>query len=559
LCARIPDGVTDDCAAFTVLAAIGLEGVRLAQVSIGESVVVIGLGLIGLITVELLRAQGCRVLGVDFDATRLALAEQFGATAVNLGAGQDPIREAERFSHGRGVDAVLITAATKSSEPVHQAALMCRKRGRIVLVGVTGLALSRDDFYKKELSFQVSCSYGPGRYDPSYESGLDYPQAFVRWTAQRNFEAVLALLAAGQLQFQPLVSHRFSFERSQEAYELMNSREAHLGIVLEYRKPCEQPDSELLRRSVDLGHGANQRSGKPVIAFIGAGGYSRKTLLPAFRATGADLRVIVSNGGVSAAHAGRKFGFQIASSDPARAFADPEVDTVVVATGHDSHARYVIEALRAGKNVFVEKPLALTEDEISAIEEAYWDATGRGQSPRLMVGFNRRFAPQVAQMKALLANVTDPKTVVITVNAGGGRLVDEGCHFVDLMRFLVGSPAIGFHKALTGGAADTASVSIAYEDGSMGILHYLASGHKSFPKERVEVFCAGKILQLDNFRTLRGWGWPAFRVCRLWEQDKGAKRMTAAFVEAIQNGLRAPISFEEIVETSRFTLRIAAS
>jgi predicted dehydrogenase/threonine dehydrogenase-like Zn-dependent dehydrogenase len=576
LCARIPDSVSDESAAFAVLAAIGLQGIRLAKPTLGECVVVTGLGLIGLLTVQMLRAQGCRVLGVDLDTDRLNLARQFGAElVVNPGTGEDVLAAAQTFSRGRGVDAVIITASTKSNEPVSQAAGMCRKRGRIVLVGVTGLELSRADFYAKELSFQVSCSYGPGRYDPAYEEGgQDYPVGFVRWTEQRNFEAVLDLMAGGQLDVAPLITHRFPLERAADAYALLTSGEPSLGILLKY--PAARAGSAQLTagRTVLLAPTALTPA-KGSLAFLGAGNYAGRVLMPAFRQAGAQLHTVVSAAGVSAAHFGRKFGFAMASTDESEALADPAIDTVVVATRHNIHARQVLAALRAGNHVFCEKPLCLTLDELTEIDA---EAGGR-PSQCLMVGFNRRFAPHVVKMKALLDTVAEPKSFIMMVNAGaipaghwtqdkavgGGRIVGEGCHFVDLLRHLAGAPivrsqaiALGRHPAFQM-ADDKASITLAFADGSVGTIHYLANGAKRFPKERLEVFCAGKVLQLDNFRRLRGWGWKEFRSLNLWRQDKGTQQCVNAFIDAVRKGAPPPIPLDEIIEVSRVSIEAGAS
>lgn len=582
LCAKVPEGVSDDEAAFAVVAAVGLQGIRLVQPTLGEAVAVTGLGLIGLVTVQLLRAHGCRVFGIDFDPAKLALARQFGAETVDLAAGQDPVVAARAFSRGRGVDAVLITASTKSNQPVHQAALMCRKRGRIVLVGVTGLELSRADFYEKELSFQVSCSYGPGRYDPEYEEkGHDYPIGFVRWTEQRNFEAVLDMIADGRLDVQPLITHRFPLERAEEAYELLTSNSPSLGILLEYPGQDAKPAVALTARTVSLA--IAPIDSQPSVGFLGAGNYAGRVLIPAFKNAGAGLHTVVSGGGVSAVHYGRKYGFAQASTDPAAMLADPAIHAVVVATRHDSHARYVIHALRAGKHVFCEKPLALTLEELTEIERAYGEfaptptlprAAGEG-APLLMVGFNRRFAPQVVKMKALLAGVPEPKAFVMTVNAGavapehwtqdrtvgGGRIVGEGCHFIDLLRHLAGVPivrhsavAMGRHPSLAV-ISDKAMLMLEFADGSIGTIHYLANGNRSFPKERLEVFCGGRMLQLDNFRKLRGWGWKNFSKMNLWRQDKGHAACAKAFMEALRSGGPAPIPLEEILEVSRVSIK----
>ena len=576
LCAKVPENVSDERAAFTVLAAIGLQGIRLAAPTLGECVVVTGLGLIGLLTVQLLRAQGCRVMGIDLDPRRVELARQYGAEAVvNPSVGEDALAAAQAFSRGRGVDAVLITASTTSSEPVSQAARMCRKRGRIVLVGVTGLELSRADFYEKELSFQVSCSYGPGRYDPAYEEGgHDYPIGFVRWTEQRNFEAVLDMLAAGTLDVAPLISHRFPLEQAVKAYDLLASDEPSLGILLEYGR---DDDERLKAREVWLqppqsGARPERSERRGTVAFIGAGNYAGRMLIPAFKAAGADLHSVASGGGVSAVHFGRKFGIRKASSDWQASVNDANVDTVVVATRHDAHARQVLAALRAGKHVFCEKPLCLTASELAEIES---EARAR-PAQILMVGFNRRFSPHVVRLKQLLATVREPKSLVMTVNAGaipadhwtqdkavgGGRIVGEGCHFVDLLRHLSDSPivrqhavALGAHPALSV-RDDKATLTLEFADGSVGTIHYLANGNKGFPKERLEVLCAGRVLQLDNFMKLRGWGWPGFSRMRLWRQDKGAQACVRAFIQAIRSGGFSPIPLEELVEVSRVSIEL---
>jgi predicted dehydrogenase/threonine dehydrogenase-like Zn-dependent dehydrogenase len=575
LCARIPDSVADEQAAFTVLAAIGLQGIRLAKPTLGECVVVTGLGLIGLLTVQMLRAQGCRVLGIDFDPQRLALARQFGAEVVNPDAGENVLAAAQAFSRGRGVDAVIITASTKSNEPVSQAGRMCRMRGRIVLVGVTGLELSRADFYAKELSFQVSCSYGPGRYDPAYEEGgHDYPVGFVRWTEQRNFDAVLDLMASGQLDVAPLITHRFPLERAVDAYELLTSSEPSLGILLEYPAARAGSVQAAEGRTVLLAPAALAPA-KGSLAFLGAGNYAGRVLIPAFQKTGATLHTVVSAGGVSAAHYGRKFGFSKASTDASEALADVAVDTVVIATRHNVHARQVLAALRAGKHVFCEKPLCLTLDELGEI-----DAEARGRpSQHLMVGFNRRFAPQVVKMKILLGTVAEPKSFIMLVNAGaipsehwtqdktvgGGRIVGEGCHFIDLLRHLAGTSIVGYrvvaldrHPALQV-TDDKVTITLEFADGSVGTVHYLANGDKGFPKERLEVFCAGRVLQLDNFRRLRGWGWKGFGSLNLWRQDKGTQQCVNAFVDAVRKGAPPPISLDEIIEVSRVSIEAGTS
>jgi len=573
LCAKVPDSVSDDEAAFTVLGAIALQGIRLAEPTLGETVVVTGLGLVGLLTVQLLRAHGCRVLALDFDREKLSLAEKFGAEVIDLASGHDPVYAATKYSRGRGVDAVIITAVSSSSEPVHQAALMCRKRGRIVLVGVTGLELSREDFFKKELTFQVSASYGPGRYDPNYEEkGQDYPVSFVRWTGQRNFEAVLDLMSDGRLDVKPLISHRFSINEAERAYDLINSTTPCLGILLDY----PGLESKHFKRIVCL-----KSTIKPLIeskdrisvSFVGSGNYATGVLIPAFKASGSFLRSVCSSVGVSGLHAGRKFGFEEATTDSERLFSDPDTNALVITTRHDTHARFAIQALKAGKNVFVEKPLCLTIKELVQIEETFASVQKSTTSPPLlMVGFNRRFAPHVQRIKQLLLDIDEPKAFIMTVNAGGihpehwtqdkhiggGRIIGEACHFIDLLRFLAGASIIGFNrmsmKSLT---KDTITLQLAFADGSTGTIHYFANGSKEFPKERLEVFSGGRVLQLDNFRKLSGFGWSRFSKMNLWRLDKGQRACAQAFVSAIQQGLSCPIPPNEIFEVSRVSIELA--
>lgn len=564
LCARIPDQVSDDQAAFTVLGAIGLQGVRLTNPTLGESFAVTGLGLIGLLTVQLLRTHGCRVLGIDLDESRLALARQFGAETVNGSDDDEVLDTARRFSRGRGVDGVLLTLSSKSNTPVRQAAQMCRKRGRIVLVGITGLQLNRADFYEKELSFQVSCSYGPGRYDQYYENkGHDYPIGFVRWTEQRNLEAVLDMMVEGRLDVASLITHRFTIDQATEAYDLLMSDQSRLGIILNYPDRC---DSVRQVRTLTLSPSTSRPSrGKPSIAFIGAGNYAGRVLIPAFKAAGAYLRIVVTTGGIGGTHYGRKGGFHQASTDTSAVFTGND-DAVVIATRHDSHADYVVQSLAAGKHVFVEKPLALTENDLDRIQHALSQATDR----ILMVGFNRRFAPHTVRMKELLDSMEAPKAFIMTVNAGaipadhwtqdpeigGGRIVGEACHFIDLLRHLAGETIEAYDITALSDSNDSATISLRFHDGSIGTIHYLANGHKAVPKERLEVFCSGRILRLENFRTLCGFGWPGLRKMVLRRQDKGQKACVQAFLRTVKKGGKPPISRDELLEIARISIKL---
>lgn len=579
LCAKIPDNVDDESAAFTVLGSIGLQGIRLANPTLGESVVVIGAGLIGLVTIQLLVANGCRVLAIDFDESKLALAQEFGAEVCNPSKGEDPVASGIAFSRGSGVDAVLITASTQSSDPVSQAANMSRQRGRIVLVGVTGLELNRSEFYEKELSFQVSCSYGPGRYDTAYEdNGHDYPLGFVRWTEQRNFVAILDMMASGKINVKPLISHRYAFNDAINAYQTLTDDKNVLGILLEYS------DSETLEDKLNANlslntHDINTATGtatKPVVGFIGAGNYASRMLIPAFKAANAQLHTISTSGGINSVIHGKGNGFKQATTDTAGMLENKEINTVAVVTQHNSHASFVASALEKNKHVFVEKPLAINYQQLAQVEKAYADVNAK-QQQYLMVGFNRRFAPQVIKMKALLSPIKAPKSFIMTMNAGaipkdhwtqdaekgGGRIIGEACHFIDLMRFLADSPIVSVQSRCMGETDDEdilddkASITLGFKDGSFGTIHYFANGAAAFPKERVEVFTAGKVLQLDNFRKLKGFGFKGFKKMNLWQQDKGQTNCAAAFINAIEHNLAPPIPAEELFEVAKVTIDVA--
>jgi len=569
LIARIPDEVDDESAAFTVLGAISLQGIRLVNPTIGETIVVTGLGLIGLLTVQILKANGCRVLGIDFDSAKCELARQFGAEVVDLSKGQEPLGMAEAYSRGRGVDAVIITASSKGNDIVQQAANMCRKRGRIVLVGVVGLELSRADFYEKELTFQVSCSYGPGRYDEDYESkGRDYPFGLVRWTEQRNFEAVLDLMASGSVDVKPLISHRFKIDDAVVAYEKLDDQSS-LGILLDYQRATTQP--LIAENTVKLADDHQFQAKKGNVAFIGGGNYASRVLIPGFIRARGNLITLVTSGGMSAVHHGKENGFLAASTDIDQAL-DDVVDTVVIATQHNLHASQTIQALEKCKHVFVEKPLALTHKEIDQIEAAQTVS-----NTLLMVGYNRRFSPHIQKIKSLLDIKPMPKTFIMTMNPGeipmdhwtqdaeigGGRIIGEACHYIDLMRFLAGSKIKSFNAVKMGKnefvelTEDKALISLTFEDGSIGSIHYFANGGKSFPKERIEVFCDNAVLQLDNFRKLRGFGWKGFSKMNLWSQDKGQENCINAFMESIREGWENPIPQAEIFEVARVSVDLA--
>lgn len=575
LAARIPDEVEDDEAVFTVLSAIGLQGIRLLRPTLGETIAVFGLGLIGLLSVQILKAHGARVLGFDFDAARVELARSFGAVAEDLSQGTDPIRAALAVTREIGVDGVLVTAATKSDELMHQAAQMCRKRGRIVLTGVTGLNLQRSDFYEKELTFQVSCSYGPGRYDPRYEEqGQDYPIGFVRWTEQRNFEAVLELMRQKRLITKPLISERVPLEQVERAYDAVAAKSV-IGVVLTYPQPTgDRQRRELLSRVVRHCE-PRTASDRMVCGLIGAGGFAQQKIFPALVKAGARLKWVGTAKGFSGATAARRFGIEESTTETERILEDPEVNAVVIATRHDSHASLVVRALEAGKSVFVEKPLCLKPDELDRIVETYRRAEGSGpRRPILMVGYNRRFAPLTDLLCSRLSGRKSPLSMIFTCNAGaipachwtqdpsagGGRILGEACHFIDLLHFLTGEAEITRVAALKhgldepGNLGDTVSITLRFADGSLGQINYFANGARSFPKERLEVFGDGRVLRIDNFRRLEGFGCRASKRC--WRQDKGHDQEIRAFVEAVRSGGQSPIAFESLLNTTRASFAV---
>jgi len=609
LAAAVPDAVDDASASFAVLGAVALNGVRLLEPTFGETFVVVGLGLLGLLSVQLLRAHGCRVLAVDVDETRCALARSLGADAVCAARDGDPVRAARELSAQRGCDGVLITASARGNEIVAQSAAMCRKRGRIVLVGVVGLELERAAFYEKELSFRVACSYGPGRHDPSYEAqGNDYPLGFVRWTAARNFAAVLDALARGTLDVAPLISRRIAVESAEEAYGAILADRTALGVVLDYPqaddtrpldaaarvtalaapvaaargssdRPVPAPDGGPAVATVPTGARptARPRAGgtaaSPVVGVIGAGQFARLVLLPAIKAAGAQVAAVASAGGVSCLHAARRFGAGEATTDLARILETPAIEAVFIATRHDSHADLAARALAAGKHVFVEKPLAIDHAGLATVAAAHRAAPHL----HLMVGFNRRFAPHALQARRLLARRVEPVAIHVTVNAGalpadhwtrdpavgGGRIAGEGCHFVDLALFLVGRPIVAT-RALPlgggqGGGGDGATLCLTFADGSVATIAYWTNGPRSWAKERVEVFCEGRALLIDNWRALRTSGWPRTPRSLPWaRQDKGHRAGVAAFLAAVARGGPAPIPHDELFAVTAATLALAA-
>jgi predicted dehydrogenase len=576
LAATVPSGpglraVPFEEAAFATVAAIGLQGIRLAELQLGEVIAVIGLGLIGQVIVQLARANGCVVLGMDPSRDRCRLAERMGCSAT-ASSDEEMTAIAAHASNGRGVDTVLIAAATESNAPVTLAAEIARDRAKIVAVGAVGLDLPRKPYYMKELDFRVSRSYGPGRYDTEYEEkGRDYPIGYVRWTEGRNVAAVLQLLASGQLDFAPLITHRFPIEDAVKGYEMITGKtgEPFLGVVITY------PHEPSLARRVELSVAGSQASSglsRVCVGVVGAGNFATATLLPAMKAAGAiEFGGICAAGGSSARSAGARFGFRFCASDETELLQDDSVNVIAVCTRHADHAQQVVSALEAGKHVFCEKPLAMNEEQLASVVAA----CHRHPDRLLLVGYNRRFAPLAQRMKAFLAGTSEPFVMHYRINAGfipadhwtqdleqgGGRVLGEVCHFVDFLSYLCGHQVISVSAATMPNAGrysnDNLAATLRFADGSIGTITYAANGDKSFSKERVEVFAQGRVAALDDFRelqTIRD-GKRSVTRSRL-RVDKGHRGEWRAFAEAIRSGGPSPISLNDLVNGTLATLAL---
>lgn len=561
LVAKIPEGVSDEQAAFTVIGSIGLQGIRLVNPTLGETVVVVGLGLIGLITAQLLKANGCNVIGFDFDQSKVDLANSYGIDAVNPGKGVKQVEYVLEKTNQVGCDAVIITASNPSNEIISQSPQMSRKRGRIVLVGVIGLDIKRSDFYEKELSFQVSCSYGPGRYDSSYEEGgNDYPLPYVRWTEKRNFEAVLNALSNGTLNVDSLITERVPFENYSEIYDNIGKGNS-IASLLVYDTEKKSTDP----RNVKIIESRTYVAGKPVLGVIGAGNFTGSTILPKLKAVGAQIKSIASSKGLSGSIQAKKYSIENSTTDHKAILADSEINTVLVTTQHGSHAMFVSEALERDKLVFVEKPLSTTWEGLERVEKALEKSKGW-----VTVGFNRRFAPLALELKKRLSPA--PMNIIATMNAGfippevwvhdlkagGGRIIGEACHFIDLCTYFTGSKVDEVCMNAMGPDAqantDNASILLKYENGSNAVINYFSNGSKTYSKERIEVHQQNSTLVLDNWRKLNGFGVKGFNSKRLWSQDKGHLNQFKRLLESVENSTGPTIPWEEVLNTSKATL-----
>lgn len=556
LVAKIPDNVTDEAAAFTVIGSIGLQGIRLLNPTFGETIVVVGLGLIGLVTAELLLANGCNVIGFDYDSEKVRIANEKGIIAINPAEGTDQVKFVESYTNGIGADGVIITASNKSNDIISQSANMCRKRGRIILVGVIGLDISRADFYEKEISFQVSCSYGAGRYDEEYEvKGHDYPIGHVRWTEKRNFEAILNAISKGNLDVEPLITERIPLKDYEKIYgDMKNSKS--IASIIEYGSTEKPKETVVIKEKSFEGK-------KGVLGIIGSGNFTSSTILPNLKKIGANIKYIASSGGLSSTIMAKRHDIANSTSNYNEILTDNDVDLVLVTTKHNMHARMVLDCLMVDKSVFVEKPLALNNDELEEIIKVY-----NSKNVNISVGFNRRFAPLAKKMKSLLGADNAPINIVATMNAGfipadvwvhdmevgGGRIIGEACHYIDLCTYFAGSKV----KAVCMNAmgenpeenTDNASILLKYENGANAVINYFSNGSKAYSKERVEVYSQEHTLIMDNWRKLNAFGFKGRNKISS-KQDKGHYNQFKELIEQQTSGDAPVISFEEIVNTTK--------
>ena len=570
LAVKIPEGVSFDEASFTTLGAIALQGIRQADLRLGENVAVIGLGLLGQLTVGMLKASGCRVIGLDIDESQFELAHQFGAAARAPSNG-DAVKIVESFTRGLGVDAVIITAGTSSNAPIELGIKMTRKKGRVVVVGAVGMDIPRSPFYEKELEITISCSYGPGRYDPAYEEeGNDYPAGYVRWTENRNMEAVLDMIASGSLNVQQIISHRYPITEAAKAYDLITGKinEPFVGVVLTYP---EYQGETTFARSVEVGANSKVKvqnsKGKLQLGFVGAGNFAQGHLIPHLTKLDIDLVTAVTATPANARSVAEKFGFAEASTDSVDVIESDRTNALFIATQHDTHGDYVARALEAGKQVFVEKPLGINRQELERIREI-----GEKGNNRVMVGFNRRFSESFVAIKDHFNGVGEPLSIFYRVNAGhiplsswvqrpeqGGRIIGEGCHFIDTMQFLTGARIVRTDACAIRSEnrevrnADTVTITITFDDGSIGTLHYFSNGAKSIPKEYCEVYGGGRTGIMDDFRrvTLASGTKSSLKK---FDGSKGHREEVIATIEAMKSGDPLPISFQSLYDTTLATI-----
>jgi polar amino acid transport system substrate-binding protein len=573
LAVKIPDNVSFEETSFTTLGAIALQGVRQADVKLGENVVVIGLGLIGLITVQLLKANGCKVLGLDINENNFEIAKKFGCNECAL-FNYDSIKFVESFTNGYGSDAVIITASTKSNEPIEYSLNFARKRSKIVIVGVTGMDIPRSPFYEKELDIRISCSYGPGRYDPIYEEkGIDYPIGYVRWTERRNMEAIVNLLSEKKLDFQSLITHKIPIEDGLKAYDLITGKikEKYIGILIEYSSEIKDLSKEL--RKIDL-NTVPIKDSDVRVGFIGAGNFAQSYLIPPLQKIGIPLIGLATSKPVNAKTTAKKFDFKFATTETKDIFSNDEINTIFIATRHDSHAKFVIEGIKNNKNIFVEKPLAINENELNEIEQTIKDYNF---DKVLFVGFNRRFSRPIQLIKKFFSDIREPLLIHYRVNAGfiplnhwiqdpsqGGRIIGEACHFIDTMVYLTGSlPVSVFAESIISHNTqtkndDTVSIIIKFEDGSVGNLLYLANGDGSVPKEYCEVYGGGRTAIMNNFQEVIFYKNNKTKNQK-FDGKKGHQQEIQHFINICLGKEKPQLSLDEIIAVTKATFRAIQS
>lgn len=570
LVVKIPDNVSFEEASFVTLGAIALQGVRQADVRLGDNVCVIGLGLLGQLTCQLLKSNGCNVFGIDISKQMVDLAlESTAADQALIRNDNNLVAATGNFTNGFGFDSVIITAATLSNDPIELASEISRKKGKVIIVGAVKMDVPREPhFYRKELELRMSCSYGPGRYDYQYEEkGEDYPYAYVRWTEQRNMAAFLRLISNGNVNLKALTTHVFDIEDAEKAYDIVmgKTNEPSIGILLKYKQ-------DSFRKSEQIKVNTFQQKGQNV-GFIGAGSFAQSYLIPNVKTFGGSLDTVITSTGISAKNVASKFGFNTASTDVESILKNESINTVFIATRHNTHAEYAIKALNAGKNVFVEKPLAMTMEELALIKQAY----EKQNTSQLMVGYNRRFASSASKAKMLFQNSGEPVIINYRVNAGfipgdhwtqdkkigGGRIIGEVCHFIDFMQFVTGVDPIHVYADCINLSSDkiknsdNLSVTIRFSDGSLGNLLYLANGDKGLAKERIEISGGGKTALIDDFKKLTIFENNKTTTDKM--AGKGHKQEVASFLEAIKTGKSLPIRFESLYITSLTTFKILDS
>ncbi len=562
LVAKIPDKVNMEEAAFSVISSIPLQGIRLLETEIGETVVVIGLGLMGLIASQILIANGCKVIATDYDSAKVELAKSYGVDGIDMSTGIDIVKYVKSKTGNHGADKVLVTASTKSNQPIEQSADMLRKRGKIVLVGVVGLELDRTKFYEKEITFQVSCSYGPGRYDDNYEvDGNDYPFGYVRWTENRNFQTILQLLELNKLDLKSIINHQYNFNDATKAYEELSNNKSIIGATFKYNSENIKYSETIKQKN----HTVTSNS-QAVVGIIGAGNFVSQTLLPNLEKK-YRIKYIASQNGLSSSILSGKYNVENSTTNVETIFKDKEVNSVIITTRHNTHFNLVKKAILAEKSVFVEKPLALKYEEINELKKL-------NIKKQLMIGFNRRFSPLSIKVKELLKNSVEPISMIFNINAGeipkehwtqnqeigGGRLVGEACHFIDLALFYAGSK-IESYKIMAmedkKGTFDTFSILLKFENGSISNINYFANGNKSISKEKITIFSENRVLEIDNFIKLKGVGFKDFKSMKLKKQDKGHKECINKFLKSENSkSMESIIPLEDIFEVSQICIEL---